>query len=112
MAEQVDPQLIVCGLSADVTVPAPLPDFDTLRVYVAVNDAVTVRIVDIVTVQVPTPVHAPPQPAKRDPESAVAVSVTEVPEAYVAAQESPQLMPAGSEATKPLPVPDLLTASG
>ena len=45
---------------------------------VAVNVAVTVRAVDIVTAQVPVPAQAPDHPLNAYPEAGVAVSVTEV----------------------------------
>ncbi len=73
------------------------------------NVAVTACIDDIVTVQAPVPLHEPLQPAKRDDESGVAVSVTIVPESYKEAQmpkpKTVQLMPAGALVTNPPPLP-------
>ena len=56
-------------------------------------------------------VHAPAQPAKTEPTSGVAVSVTVVPAGNAPVQVVPQLMPPGTEETNPSPVPDFWTAS-
>ena len=66
-----------------VTVPDPVPDFVTVKVY---TDMAKVAVTDvaafIVTVQVPVPEHPPPdQPEKVDPLVAEAVKVTDVPDA-------------------------------
>jgi len=50
------------------------------------------------------PLHAPPKPPKLKPEPAVAVNVTDVPEAKLAVQVEGQLIPAGLLITVPLPV--------
>jgi hypothetical protein len=63
----------------------------------------------IVTLQLPPPAHAPPQPLKLEPLAGVAVSVTALPLAKLAEQVLPQLIPAGLELTVPLPL--LLTLS-
>jgi len=55
------------------------------------------------------PEQAPDQRAKVEPEAAVAVKVTEVPELYVSEQSVPQLMPAGELVTVPEPAPALVT---
>ena len=60
---------------------------------------------DIVTWQGPNPVQSPLQPAKLEPDAAVAVRVTTVPVVKLAAQVEPQLIPAGLEVTVPKPVP-------
>jgi hypothetical protein len=73
-----------------------------------VNVAVTLRAADILTVQVPVPVHAPLQPVKVEPVPAAAVRVTEVPDAYEALQVLPQLIPVGFDVTVPDPVPLLV----
>jgi len=57
-------------------------------------------------------VHAPLQPVKVEPEAGVAVKVTLVPEAILALQALPQLIPLGEELTVPLPVPLLVTVRG
>ena len=78
LAEQVVPQLIPAGL--DVTVPLPVPARDTVTVKArCVNVAVTDAAADMLTWHVPVPEQAPDQPAKADPTSATAVSVTIVP---------------------------------
>src|ERR687897_2890984 len=74
------------------------------------NVAVTSRARSIATVHVPVPAQpSPPQPTNVDPDAGVAVSVTEVPSVKLAEQSDPQLMPAGSLITVPLPPPALTT---
>jgi hypothetical protein len=63
----------------------------------------------MLTVQLPVPVQAPPQPLNVEPMLAVAFKVTLVPLLKLAPQVEPQLMPAGLEITVPLPVPLLVT---
>ena len=65
-----------------MTVPDPVPDFVTVKVYtVTAKDAVTVVDAFIVTVQVPVPEHPPPdQSVKVYPLFGEAVKVTDVPE--------------------------------
>ncbi len=65
----------------------------------------------MVTTQEPVPLHAPLQPEKVEPVAGVGVNVTTVPWAKFALQVIPQLMPAGELATKPAPVPIMLTLS-
>ena len=81
LALQVLPQLMPPVF--DVTVPVPLPAFDTVSAKVVLellNDAVTERAADIDTVQdVAVPLHAPLQPPNVEPLAAAAVRVTEVP---------------------------------
>ncbi len=74
------------------------------------NVAVTDRAAVMVRVQVvAVPEHEPPQPPNVKPLAGVAVSVTEVPDEYVAEQVEPQLMPPVLEVIVPLPVPDFAT---
>ena len=73
--------------------------------------AVTLLAALIVTTHDHVPVQLPLQPAKTDPEVAVAVRVTAVPSPKLALQVEPQLMPAGVEVTVPDPVPALVTVS-
>src|SRR5580658_3496773 len=83
----------------------PLPATLTLSVsWVCANVAVTLCAPLIVTTQLPTPLHGPPQPSKLQLLAGVAVSVTCVFEAYVALQVDGQLMPGGELVTVPLPV--------
>jgi len=63
-----------------VTVPDPVPDFVTVKLYKGINFALTVVAVFIVTVQAPVPEHAPDQPVNADPLFGEAVKVTDVPE--------------------------------
>jgi len=67
--------------------------------------AVTVRAALIVTVQLPVPLHAPPQPVNVEPEAALAVSVTCVPAAYVLVHVAPHEIPLGELVTVPVPEP-------
>jgi len=68
--------------SPPVTVPAPVPDFVTVRLYTVVAKvAVTEVAAFIVMVHVPVPEHPPPnQPVKVYPLVGDAVNVTDVPE--------------------------------
>jgi hypothetical protein len=114
-AEQVVPQLIAPGGVVEVTVPVPVPAFETVSVYFgSVNVAVTPCAWFMVTVQVPVPEQPPPdQPVNVDPDAAEAVRVTWVPASNWAEQVVPQLIaPAGAvEVTVPVPVPALATVS-
>jgi hypothetical protein len=73
------------------------------------NVAVTDRTASIVIAHASVPVQAPVHPAKVEPDAARGVSTTAVPAAYDSLQSLPQLMPAGSATTEPIPVPALLT---
>jgi hypothetical protein len=64
----------------------------------------------MLTMHVPVPVHAPPQPVNVEPVAGVAVRVTEVPAAYEALQVPPQSIPLGEEETVPVPVPFFVAA--
>jgi hypothetical protein len=57
------------------------------------------------------PVQAPLQPVNVLPAAGVAVSVTDVPELYVALHVAPQLIPAGALVTVPVPDPAFVTVS-
>jgi hypothetical protein len=65
-----------------VTVPAPVGDIETVKLYKGKKVAVTVAVAAfIVTVQVPVPEHpSPDQPEKVYPLAAEAVKVTDVSE--------------------------------
>jgi hypothetical protein len=110
-AAQVAPQSIPAGEL--VTVPEPVPDFDTVSVWTRSKVALTARSWSIVTVQVPVPLplQTPPQPVKVELAPAVAVSVTVVPCVNEAEQVAPQSIPAGELVTVPEPVPDFDTVS-
>ena len=74
--------------------------------------AVTEVAADMVTAQVPVPVHPPPdQPVKVEPGLAAAVSVTTVPLGKFAVQVAPHVIPAGTLLTDPAPVPAGTTVS-
>ena len=77
------------------------------------NVAVTDLAADIVTLQAPAPLQAPPHPPKRDVPSGVAVSATTVPTSKLAEQVPlEQLIPAGALVTVPPPEPVSVTVSG
>jgi hypothetical protein len=105
LALQVLPQLIPAGV--DVTVPVPVPARATLNVAgLRLKVADTDCAPDIETEQEPVPEQPPPlQPAKVDPVAAAALRVTVVPAAKLALQVLPQLIPAGTDVTVPVPVP-------
>ncbi|MBK7002904.1 MAG: hypothetical protein IPH35_24065 [Rhodoferax sp.] len=67
------------------------------------NVAVTLCAAVILTVQLPVPLHAPPQPVKVLPVAEVAVRVTLVSLLNDALQVAPQLMPAGVLVMVPSP---------
>ncbi len=108
VALHVTPQLT--PPTSDVTVPVPDPVLLTARVYAGTNVAVALRAALMVTAQVVlVPEQSPDQPVKIEPVAAVAVSVTVAPSPKEALQVPPQLMPAGVDATVPLPAPVLAT---
>jgi hypothetical protein len=110
VALQVAPQLIPAGLL--VTAPVPAPAGVTVKVSVItdlLNEAVTELFALSVTVQAPTPLQAPDQPAKVEPAAGAAANVTAVPLAKVTLHVAPQLIPAGLLVTAPLPVPARVT---
>ena len=112
LAEQVAPQSIPDGLL--VTVPLPLPAFETVRVRAdgsAVKVAVTEWSVPIVSVHVPVPEQSPDHPANVLPAAAVAVRVTCVPGAKPTEQVEPQSIPTGLLVTEPVPFPAFETVS-
>jgi hypothetical protein len=80
LALHVEPQEIPEGLL--VTVPDPVPALVTDNVNEEVPE-LKVAVTDVaalnVMLQVPVPVHAPPHPAKLEPEPGFAVRVTTVP---------------------------------
>ena len=110
-APQVLPQLIPAGVL--VTTPVPVPESVTVSVgnAVIVKAAETDRLLFTVTLQAPVPLHAPPQPAKVEPEPGLAVNVTGVPMGKLAPQVVPQLIPAGVLVTVPTPVPGRVTVN-
>jgi hypothetical protein len=77
-----------------------------LKVAVTVVLAVRVKVQVVVAL-----VHPPLNPAETEPGAAVAVRVTDVPEAKEPEQVAPQLIPAGEEVTVPVPVPDFVRVS-
>jgi hypothetical protein len=92
-------------IPAGVLVTVPLPETATVSLAggVAEKVAETDSLLASTSLHV-APLHAPPKPAKLEPEAAVAVSVTDVPLAKFAAHLPGQLMPAGALVTVPLPV--------
>jgi hypothetical protein len=109
-APQVAPQLMPAGL--DVTAPVPVPAVAIVRVFVGIRLNVAVQLRSAVMVTLPSLQSASPvQPAKRESDAGVAVSVTTCPELNDALQVAPQAMPARLLVSVPLPFPDLLTVS-
>ena len=65
----------------------------------------------MVTMHVPAPEQAPPQPVKFEVDIGATISVTEVPGAKLAEQEPPHSIPGGLLVTVPLPLPARFTES-
>jgi hypothetical protein len=80
-----------------------------VKVTGAVKVAVTLLAASVVTTQLPVPVQAPDQPVKVELPVGAAVNVTVDPMLNEKEQVAPQLIPAGSEVTVPVPVPSLTT---
>jgi hypothetical protein len=109
----------------ELTVPLPLPFFVTVRAHVvgvlgvvevvgvvgASNVAVRLVLACTTKAQFPVPIQGPLHPAKVEPVSGVAARATLVPLAILALQALPHVMAVGLEATVPLPVPLLVTAT-
>jgi hypothetical protein len=85
--------------------PITLVGFTVTKASVTLNVALTAAAAFIVTLQVPVPLHAPPQPAKVEPEAGVADKLTTVPLAKLAEQVAPQEIPAGELVIVPVPLP-------
>lgn len=66
----------------------------------------------MVTLQLPVPLQAPPQPLKVEEESGDAVRVTIMPPVKSAEQVAPQEMLAGLDVMVPLPLPVFDVVSG
>jgi hypothetical protein len=64
-----------------------------------------------VTTQAVVPLQPPPHPTNVDPDVAAALSVTGVPGITDCVQAAPQVMPAGTLVTVPVPVPFFVTDS-
>jgi len=107
VAVQVDPQLMPAG--EEVTVPVPLPDFETVSdaVGAELNAAFTVVLALSVKVHTGLVVQLPAlvQPPKVEPEAELAVSVMLLPAGNDAEHVAPQLIAAGFDVTEPLPAP-------
>ena len=77
LVEHAAPQLIPAG--DEVTVPVPLPDFDTVRVT-AVSNFAEIDFGPLITSwHVPLPLQSPVHPEKIEPGFSEAVTTTEVP---------------------------------
>jgi hypothetical protein len=76
-----------------------------------VKFAVTETSAFMVTMHVPVPEQAPPQPVKFEVDIGATISVTEVPGAKLAEQEPPHSIPGGLLVTVPLPLPARFTES-
>src|SRR5688500_16444554 len=88
------PEKKASAANAPEAVPPALTE-TVLPVPVELNVAVTDRAAVMERVHVPVPLHAPLHPAKVDPLAGAAVRVTLTPEAKLAVQVLPQLMPVG-----------------
>ncbi len=107
----VAPQLMPAGL--DVTVPEPLPLFDTVSVYgTCWNVAVTVRAAVIETRHVDAvPEHEPDHPVNLLPLVGDATNVTDVPDGSGVEHDAEQFKAGEPEVTCPFPPPAVLTVS-
>jgi hypothetical protein len=73
-----DPALQRLAVGADVNVPPfDAPQVPFMGLVVNVADTLFAEVMD--TVQLPVPLHEPPQPPKFQPRSGVAVKLTDVP---------------------------------
>ncbi len=107
-AWQVDPQSMPAGF--EVTIPAPVPPFETVSVTSGVKVADTERDAAIVTVQlISAPEHDPAQPTNVLPRDGLAVRVIDVPDMNEPLHADPQLIPDGIEEI--VPAPDFVTVS-
>jgi hypothetical protein len=109
------------AVAAPVSVTVPVDEFppttlggftvsaDSATVELELNVALTDCAEFIVTLHAPVPLHAPPQPAKVEPESGVAAKLTTVPLAKLAEHVVPQEIPEGVLVTVPVPLPLLDT---
>jgi hypothetical protein len=101
---QVAPHAIPDGLLL-VTVPVPVLLTVSVNFGIGLNVAVTFLTAFIVTAQlVEVPVQAPPQPPNVYPLAGVAVRITFSPLEKSAEHVDPQLIPAGTLVTVPLPL--------
>jgi hypothetical protein len=109
---QAVPQEIPAGL--DVTLPVPLPLFVNARLYWRLKVTVTLAAAVMLTVQlVPLVLVHPLKLTNREPASAIALSVTDVPLSngcVCEMQAAPQEIPAGVDVTLPVPVPLFVSA--
>ena len=111
---QVPGQLMVPTLL--ITVPVPVPDSATVKVYVGVGEKVAptaTALVPTVKLHAPTPVQAPLQPAKVEALlDTFWETVTSVPELMFALQVPGQEMPPTLVVTVPEPAPLTVTVTG
>src|SRR5260370_3065392 len=94
-----------------ITVPLPLTVTESVS-GIAVNVALTLIGLFIVSVQVPVPEQGPDQPEKLYPVEAEAVRVTVVPNVNPTEQVPGQEMPEGELVTLPLPLTLTVSVSG
>lgn len=108
LVEQAVGQSIPVGL----LVMVPLPDTETVSWAGPKAENVTETAWLLESRSLHTePLHAPPKPPKLEPEPAVAVNVTDVPEGKLALQAEGQLIPAGLLTTVPLPVTETVNCT-
>ncbi len=105
-AVHVSPQLIPGG--TEVTVPVPVPGLVTVSIPPAENVAMQLllEVVTLIVVVRAVPEQSPLQLVKLEPVSATAVSWTgPLKGALWIKQPVPQFIPAGDDATVPVPFP-------
>ena len=97
----------------DVIAPVPLPLETTVSVrMICANSAFAEVLAERTSVQVvDDPEHAPPHRPKVELFNGEAVNVTIVPAGNVPMQVAPQLTPAGTDVTSPVPVPDFVSVN-
>ena len=100
-------------MMAPLPVPLRLTDSGKLGDgTLLVNVAVSAAGAFIVTAQGPMPLQSPIHPAKVEPTSGVAVSVTTLPKGKLVLHVTPQLIPGGVLVTVPVPEPPRTMESG
>jgi hypothetical protein len=105
-------QVLGQSIPAGLLVTLPLPEADTVNWagFTATNVAETAWLPESSSVHA-GPLQAPLKPPNVKPDAAVAVNVTDVPDAKLAVQAAGQLIPAGLLTTLPLPVTETVNCA-